>query len=124
MIPRRQLFRLFHFGIGASTHLAALVYYEQNTLGRRLRQVHNLLTSRGRTHRASIARLRSRRREIDLAEGKKRELFSPQSAGLPPREGVRGGPQLPSHSTRPGPPPSSAVVLPSRGRGGSVSSSE
>jgi hypothetical protein len=41
----RQLFRLFRFGIGASTHLAALVYYEQNTLGQRLRQVHNLLKS-------------------------------------------------------------------------------
>jgi hypothetical protein len=41
----RQLFRLFRFGIGASTHRAAIVYYEQNTLGQRLRQVDNLLKS-------------------------------------------------------------------------------
>src|SRR5947207_462875 len=65
-----------------------------------------------------------RRRETDLAQGEKRELFSPQSAGLPPREGVRGGPQLPSHSTRPGLRRKSAVDLASRGRVGSVSSSE
>src|SRR6266487_3621606 len=72
----------------------------------------------------NIARLRSRRRETDLSQGEKRELFSPQSAGLPLREGVRGGPRLPSHSTRPGLRRKSAVDLASRGRVGSVSSSE
>jgi hypothetical protein len=41
----RQLFRLFRFAIGASTHRAAIVYYEQNTLGQKLRQVDNLLKS-------------------------------------------------------------------------------
>jgi hypothetical protein len=52
-------------------------------------------------HRASIARLRSRRRETDLARGKKRALFSPQSAGLPPREEVRDGPRpIALHSSR------------------------
>src|SRR5262249_12770700 len=66
----------------------------------------------------------SRRRETDLAQGKRRQPFSPQSAGLPPREAVRVGPQFPSRSTRPGRPRNSAVDLARRGRGGSVSSSE
>jgi hypothetical protein len=70
-------------------------------------------------HRASIARLRSRRRETDLARGKKRALFSPQSAGLPPREEVRDGPRLPSHSTRPGLPRSFAIRLARRGQAAS-----
>src|SRR6266851_9064983 len=72
-------------------------------------------------HRASTARLRYTRRETDLARGEKRALFSPQSAGPPRREGVRAGPRLPSHSTRPGLPRSFAVRLARRGQVGSVS---
>ena len=41
----RQLFRLFRFGIGASTHRAAILYYDQNTIGRRAGQINNLLRS-------------------------------------------------------------------------------
>ena len=41
----RQLFRLFRFGIGASTHRAAILYYDQNTIGRRVGQINNLLKS-------------------------------------------------------------------------------
>lgn len=41
----RQLFRLFRFGIGASTHRAAILYYDQNTIGRRAGQINNLLKS-------------------------------------------------------------------------------
>jgi hypothetical protein len=41
----RQLFRLFRFGIDAPTHRAAIVYYEQQSLGRRLNQVDELLKS-------------------------------------------------------------------------------
>ena len=41
----RQLFRLFKFGIGASTHRAALLYYDQNMIGRRAGQINNLLKS-------------------------------------------------------------------------------
>jgi hypothetical protein len=41
----RQLFRLFRFGIGASTHRAAIVYYDQHSIGRRLSQVDDLLKS-------------------------------------------------------------------------------
>jgi hypothetical protein len=41
----RQLFRLFRFGIGAPTHRAAIVYYGQQSLGRRLNQVDDLLRS-------------------------------------------------------------------------------
>jgi hypothetical protein len=58
---------------------------------------------------------RSRRRETDLAQGEKRELFSPQSAGLPPREGVRGGPRLPSANA----PRERAVLMRSSGCGAS-----
>src|SRR5262249_2061641 len=54
----------------------------------------------------------SRRRETDLAQGKGSQLFSPQSAGLPPREAVRDGPQFPSRSTRLGRPRNSAVASP------------
>lgn len=39
----RQLFRLFRFGIGAPTHRAAILYYDQNTIGRRVGQINNLL---------------------------------------------------------------------------------
>src|SRR5262245_59376600 len=41
----RQLFRLFRFGIGASTHRAALIYYEQHAINRRVSQVDSLLKS-------------------------------------------------------------------------------
>ena len=41
----RQLFRLFRFGIGALTHRAAILYYDQNTIGRRAGQINNLLKS-------------------------------------------------------------------------------
>jgi hypothetical protein len=54
-----------------------------------------------------------------LPGGKKRALFSPQSAGLPPREEVRDGPRLPSHSTRPGLPRSFAIRLARRGQAAS-----
>lgn len=41
-----QLFRLFRFGLGASTHRAAIVYYEQQSIGRRrLNSVDELLKS-------------------------------------------------------------------------------
>ena len=39
----RQLFRIFRFGIGASTHRAAIVYYEQHSISRRLSQVDTLI---------------------------------------------------------------------------------
>jgi hypothetical protein len=41
----RQLFRLFRFGIDAPTHRAAIVYYGQQSIGRRLNQVDELLKS-------------------------------------------------------------------------------
>ena len=41
----RQLFHLFRFGIDASTHRAAIVYYGQQSLGRRLSLVDELLKS-------------------------------------------------------------------------------
>lgn len=41
----RQLFRLFRWGIGASIQRAAILYYEQNTIGRKLSQVDGLLKS-------------------------------------------------------------------------------
>jgi hypothetical protein len=41
----RQLFRLFKLGLGTSAERAALLYYGQNALGRRLSQVDGLLTS-------------------------------------------------------------------------------
>jgi hypothetical protein len=41
----RQFFRLFRFGIGARTDRAAIVYYEQHTISRRLNQVDRLLKS-------------------------------------------------------------------------------
>ena len=64
-------------------------------------------------HRANLG---SRQRETDLAESEKRKPFPSQSVGLPPRAGARGGRWLPSHSTRPGLPPSSAVRLAMRGQ--------
>jgi hypothetical protein len=39
----RFLFRLFRRGIGAPTHRAAIVYYDQHTISQRLRQVDALL---------------------------------------------------------------------------------
>jgi hypothetical protein len=39
----RQLFRLFRCGIGAATHRAALVYYDQHSMNQRFRQVDSLL---------------------------------------------------------------------------------
>jgi hypothetical protein len=41
----RQLFRLYRLGLGAPTHTAAAIYFDQNTIGQRLRQVNNLLTA-------------------------------------------------------------------------------
>src|SRR5260370_18007070 len=39
----RQLFRLYRLGLGAPTHTAAIIYFEQNTIGRQLVHVNNLL---------------------------------------------------------------------------------
>lgn len=39
----RQLFRLFKFGLGAEDVRAAIVYYEKNSIGRRLDHVDSLL---------------------------------------------------------------------------------
>jgi hypothetical protein len=41
----RQLFRLFRFGLGTSTHRAAIMYYDQQSIGRRLNSVDTLLKS-------------------------------------------------------------------------------
>ena len=39
----RQLFRLYRFGLGAPTHTAAIIYFEQNTIGQQLHHINNLL---------------------------------------------------------------------------------
>jgi len=41
----RQLFWLFRFALGAATHRAAIVYYNQQTIGRRLTHVDELFRS-------------------------------------------------------------------------------
>ncbi len=39
----RQLFRLYRFGLAAPTHTAAIIYFEQGTIGQRLHHICNLL---------------------------------------------------------------------------------
>src|SRR5262249_19282315 len=63
---------------------------------------------------------RSRQRETGLAQSEKRKLPSPQSVGLPPQVGARGGRPLPLHSTRRELLQSSAAGLAMGGRGCSV----
>src|SRR5215470_14459903 len=63
---------------------------------------------------------RSRQRETGLAQSEKRKLSCPQSVGLPPQVGARGGRPLPSHSTRRELLQSSAVGLAMGGRRCSV----
>src|SRR5262249_2130427 len=62
----------------------------------------------------------SRQRETGLAQSEKRKLSCPQSVGLPPQVGARGGQPLPSHSTRRELLQSSAVGLAMGGRRYSV----
>jgi hypothetical protein len=65
----RQLFRLFRIGIGASTHRAAILYYDQQTISRRLSQVDALLKSafadaQQKEYEAEWKRLRDRMNEL------------------------------------------------------------
>src|SRR5262245_19964850 len=62
----------------------------------------------------------ARQRETGLAQSEKRKLSCPQSVGLPPQVGARGGRPLPSHSTRRELLQSSAVGLAMGGRRYSV----
>src|SRR5215813_12946597 len=74
----------------------------------------------GRHPRGHRANLPVRQRETDRGRKEKRKLSTSRSAGLPPQAGARDGRRLPSHSTRPRPPQSSAVRLPTRGRRRSI----
>jgi hypothetical protein len=58
----RCLFKLFRCGIGAPTHRAAIVYYDQHTISQRLRQVDALL--RGLFETDEYGELRGRWKQI------------------------------------------------------------